>query len=92
MGAGCRCAPFTEGKHAGAAGDKEGKWYVGIHCERFPVQEQECVVAIIQGLGAPTPRALCAVLVSFSEEGYSWPRGSAVKAYQIDSRDGGTNV
>ena len=29
------CAPVAEGKHAGAAGGKEGKWYVGLHCERF---------------------------------------------------------
>ena len=45
-GPGCPCAPVTEGKHADAAGGKGGKWRVGLHCERFRVREQGCVVAI----------------------------------------------
>ena len=86
------CVPVTEGKHAGAADAKEGKWHVGLHCERFQVQEQGCVVAIIQGLGEATPRLLCAVLVSFSEEGCSCSPGNAAKVYQADSGDVGTDV
>ena len=49
-------------------------------------------VAIIQGLGEATPRVLCAVLISFSEEGCSFSRGNAAKVCQADSGDGGTDV